>query len=278
MTTQERPQPDVVAEDVVARVKNGDLVAPRGPQRHGFEAAAAEYGALAAKLVRADFTPQSLTLARPILIWQTRPHVQDVFVDARYLDGGSFAKIRISDVQEGSQNREFVFYYLWANPSGAYAVVNVSTTLALTGNCSLSANKGFFSGDHTHFDAAVQLVLFRNGGWGTDPATGVSLDQSVYPGYATTLYSFITSLDAEGGGILGDFGSAGQTFSHAAQSLAYPQMVIPGGASVLFMVTLRINTSVSDFEISNAVDADFATGANQVGSPGLALEILTPSA
>ena len=268
-----------MANSVTARVKAGDIRAPRAPQRQGYETESARYSALARELIRPDFAPQLVTLSKPILIWQTKPHVQlYVLLDSELVDGGSFARIQIADVQEATQNRAFVFYYLWVNPSGGYAVVNVATTLTLTGKCTLSANKGFFSGDHTHLDAAATLVLWRNGGWGVDPQTGVSLDQSVYPGYASTLYAAIANLDADGGSILGDFGSAEQSFADTPVDLAYPQMVVPGGASVLFMVTLAVNTSVSAFEISNSVDADFATGNNRIASPGLTLQVLTPLA
>ena len=272
-------QPHAAASIVTARIKAGDVLAPRGPQRHGYDTESARYRALARELIRPDFAPQVVTLSKPILIWQTKPHVQlDVLLDSQLVDGGSFARIQMDDVQEGTQNRAFVFYYLWVNPSGGYAVVDVATTLTLTGSCTLSANKGFLSGDHTHLDAAATLVLWRNGGWGIDPQTGLSLDQSVYPGYASTLYAAIANLDAEGGSIIGDFGSAEKTFADTPVDLSYPQMVVPGGASVLFMVTLAVNTSVSAFEISNSVEADFATGNNRIVSPGLTFQVLTPIA
>ncbi|TAM68924.1 MAG: hypothetical protein EPN48_09540 [Microbacteriaceae bacterium] len=267
------------AGSVTARIKAGDLVAPRAPQRYGYESQSTRYSELTRELVHPDFTPMVVTLPEPILIWQTKPHVQlDVLVESELVDFGSFARIQIVDTAATTQNRAFVFYYLWVNPSQAYAVVNVASVMILTGKCVLSANKGFFSGDHTHLDAAASLVLWRNGGWGADPQTGVSLDQSIYPGYASTLYVPIADLDANGGGIFGDFGSAEQNFPGTSFELSFPQMVVPGGASVLFMVTLTINTSVSDFEISNEVDADFATGGNRIISPGLTLEILTPVA
>lgn len=279
MSVSTRPSFHRLAEDAVSRVKVGELLRCTRPVIRDFEVQDARYRKLAGELVPAGFVPTTTTLTKPIVIWQTQPHPQlNIFLEWEIIDDGSFVRVNIADVAAGTQNRAFVFYYLWSNPSAGYAVVNVSTSLILNGVCDLGANTGFFSGDHTHLDSSAQLMLWRNGGWGTDPATGVSLDQSYYPGYAQTLYSPIVSLDAQGGGLFGDPGSAGKTFLQEDFPLSYPQMVVPGYASVMFMVTWLVNTSVSDFEISDWVYGDFGTKDRRVVSPGVTLEVLTPVA
>lgn len=53
-------------------------------------------------------------------------------------------------------------------------------------------------------------------------------------------------------------------------------MVVPGGASILFEVTVSELDGVSSFELSNLAELNFADKGNRVTCPGVDLEILTP--
>lgn len=218
----------------------------------------------------------TVTLDKPIVIWQTQPHIEtDVFIGAEYTPGDAGLLFNVEDVQD-AHFRTFVFYYLWENPSEFYAVVNVSTSLLFTGVCTATSNTGFFSGDTSTVDMTCFLSLIRNGGWPNDPGSSTTADGTPYPGYASTAFASVVGLDAVGGGLFGDPGFQQQEFSVTPFDLSFPQMVIPGGASVLFEVSVQESDSVSSFEISNSAQLDFATRGRRVACPGVDLEILTP--
>jgi hypothetical protein len=222
--------------------------------------------------------PTTVTLEAPIVIWQTQPHIQsDVFIDAQYTPGDAGLLFRVEDVQPGPNYRSFVFFYIWENTTEYYAVVNVSTSLFLTGSCAAYSNTGFFSGDLSTVDIDCSLGLIRNGGWGNDPVTNMPADGTPYPTYPqTTTWASIASLYAQGGGLFGDPGDQQQQFSMTPFDLSYLNMVVPGGASVLFEVTISESDSVSSFELSNLAEMNFADKGNRVACPGVVLEILTP--
>ena len=220
--------------------------------------------------------PTVVTLDKPIVIWETQPHIEsNVFIDAEYTPGDAGLRFMVDDAQD-SHSRTFIFYYLWQNPSEFYAVVNVSTSLLFTGVCTATSNTGFFSGDLSTISMGCSLGLIRNGGWGVDPISNTPANGTPYPGYQQTLNAPITSLSAQGGGLFGDPGFAQQEFALTPFDLSFVNMVIPGGASTLFEVTVSESDSVSSFEISNSAELDFATGGNRVACPGVELQILTP--
>jgi hypothetical protein len=226
----------------------------------------------AAKAIRAlPLAPSTtITLADPLLIWQTMPALEPVFIGAEYTPGDAGLLIRVEDVGPAHNYYRFVFYYIWENLSEYYAVVNVSTSLVLTGTAAASTNAGILTSDFAVAELSCYLDLIRNGGWGIDPITNTPADGTEYPAFQQTMSSFMASLNAQFA-----ITSVQEDFSVQPFDLSFVDMVVPGGASVLFGVTLSVSDSISAPE-SNMAEFDFATGGNRIACPGIDLEILTP--
>jgi hypothetical protein len=268
---------------IVAAIKDGSSpTAQRRTPKLQPDPAAEESHHESLILRRAANAIQALPLApsgfvsvdTPILIWEVGPHYgPHVFADGEYTPGDAGLRFNVEDRENAF--RTFAFYYIWENPSEFFAVVNVATSLLFTGVCTARSATGFFTGESSlFFSCGIEFI--RNSGWGNDPITNNPTDGTVYPAFAATTFATVANLTAsdifEGSGFLQ------REFSGTPFDLSYQQMVVPGGASVLFEVMVQVLDTVSSAETANSTSLDFATGDNRVACPGIELEILTPEA
>jgi hypothetical protein len=226
----------------------------------------------ALKLLRAPFVSSFLTLDQPFLIWQL-PHPQlDIFTDSRIESNNSSVRVLVNK-SGGSNSTRFVFFFLWRNESDFFAVANVASSLVINGRCLIFANDGIVFPDTATLNIAASLTLVRWSGWGTDPVTGQSNDQTVYPSTQSTQRQQVVFFSVEGGNILSLGDVEGRSFSFEAFPLSHGLFVIPGGASVVLQVALELSYG---FDGGGNIFVDFSEAGNAVFCPNVVLEILTP--
>jgi hypothetical protein len=226
-------------------------------------------------LLRQPFVSSFITLDKPFLIWQL-PHPElDIFIDSRIESMNSSIRILIN-TNSGSDDTRFVFYYLWANESEYAAVINAASSLVLNGACEADAAPGIFSGDSADLNMNASLTAMRWSGWGTDPVTGASNDQTVYPDYQQTQRQTIAALHAHGGHIFGGQGVDTRSFTFEPFDLSEKLIIVPGRAVTVFEITLQLSYSFDDGgNISDLVAANFADNGNAVFCPFVQVELLT---
>jgi hypothetical protein len=226
-------------------------------------------------LLTQPFVSTFITLDKPFLIWQL-PHPElDIFIDSRIESMNSSIRILIN-TNSGSDNTQFVFYYLWENESEYAAVINAASSLVLNGFCEVAAAPGIFSGDSADLSMNAWLTTMRWSGWGTDLVTGASNDQTVYPDYQPTQRQIIATLHAHGGHIFGGQGVDTQAFSFEPFDLSENFIFVPGRAVTVFEVTFQLSYSFDDGgNISDLVAANFADNGNAIFCPLVQLELLT---
>ena len=117
-----------------------------------------------------------ISLTTPFLIWEWPHPSPDQLRDSHIEALKSWAKILIGvpaysfDNDEGSDSKEFSFYFLWENNSDFLAVAKVFSVLSLTGTCEAWANSGVFSGDT--MGLSIQASLFPISYWLPLPSGG----------------------------------------------------------------------------------------------------------
>ncbi len=242
----------------------------------------------ALKLLAQPFYYTITTLEEPFLIWEL-PHPDlGIWYDTHYGAYDSSVQFVVSK-NEDSGSTEFVFYFLWQNDSDGYQVVNAETALHFQGYCEVTAESGFFSGDHTTASISASLNVIRWTGW-TDPATGQSLDFTAYPQAGG--YLPVVSLDAQGGDIFGDNGDDQKIFTGTQPTdWFYPKVnliAIPGGATTMFEVTVSVSYDLHsgsapddmvflDFrDVSTDYPLGFSHAGDAVTCEWLALTLLSP--
>jgi hypothetical protein len=226
----------------------------------------------ALKLLRAPFISSFLTLDKPFLIWQL-PHPQlDIFTESLIEPNNSSVRVLVNE-SDGSNSTRFVFFFLWTNESDFFAVANIASSLIINGRCLIFANDGIVFTDTATLNIAASLSLVRWFGWGTDPVSGQSNDQTNYPISQSTQRRSVASFSVEGGNILSLGDVEGQEFSFEAFPLSHSLFVIPGGASVILQVALELSYG---FDGGGHITVDFSENGNAVFCPNVALEILTP--
>jgi hypothetical protein len=283
--------------EILTRRLDGQRKSLHALQDQGREAQSTQAAAAAAtaginarrqalSILAQPFTPPYyVTLDTPFLIWDTPPDLS-IFLDSGIEAGnGGWAKIKVNaNDPVWPLNTQIWFYFLWENPTSYYAVANVSSSLSLSGTASARGSSGDFSGNYANLSLDTSLTVMRWSGWGTDPETGQSNDQTPYP-----VYGGVDPVVANLSGFGGDW------FHHARPESAtfYPQtpydmsaplIAIPGQAVTLFEVGLEVSWSftniygqtVEDQPQSVSLDlADDALGY-MVQCPMVELEVLTP--
>lgn len=210
-------------------------------------------------------------LPEPFLIWELPNPQSGIFVDSHIEEFNSYAKVLV-DTGQSSDNHQFTFYFYWQNPSDYYALMNVTSFLILNGVCSATASFGFLENDAATISLGSTLAIWRWFGWGTDPATGNNLDQTVlstnYTGIATVTASAFFSLSVQN-----------QSFPYSLYNGNYSLLAVPPGASVLFEVGLDVSYGFAIGGISgDNIYIDFANNAagREVLCREVDLEILVP--
>jgi hypothetical protein len=261
--------------------------------------AASSAAAIAARrhalaLLAQPFTSSYVTLDEPFLIWEL-PHPElDIFRDSNIETFGSWVKILVDtkSTPGGWHATDFRFYFLWENPSDYYAVANVSSSLALNGQAVAWGGSGVLSGDHAYLNVNAYLSIVRWSGWGDDPDTGQSNDQTPYPiyNYQSDYQSSrksVVSFDAYGGGWFSDAEPKSKTFDpQMPYGVSARLIAIPGRAVTLFEVGLEVEwwfndgygQTVDDDDQSITLDLAYDPLAYMARCPMVELEILTPPA
>jgi len=226
-------------------------------------------------LLTHQFTSSFVTLDEPFLIWQL-PTLEPIFSDAHRESMHSSFKVLVN-VIGGSDSTRFIFFFLWENESDFTAVANVSSSLVVNGGCSVQAKPGIFSGDTATLSLVGSLTSMRWSGWGTDPVTGASNDQTPDPNFQQSQRQQIAFLQAEGGFIFTSAVFKSQSFSFQPFPLSHSMFIIPGKAVVIFQVALELSYSFDGGgDIQDSVFVDFSNNGNSVICPNVELEILTP--
>ncbi len=247
---RDRNRPEVPAEPAGGRPHPAEPSPPEGETADG--------GPLA--VVPAAF---SATLDQPFLMWEF-PHPEtDVWLDSTVQPFGSLFKILVDD-SHSHPLRQFVFHFLFTAPEDV--VVDVSTSLLLNGNSSVSAAAGIFSGTTVNRFPDGYLDITRWSGW------AAGLDQTPVTDDRYT-GRFSANLHAQGGHIFGDPGTAGQTFALDQTLLGFTALGIPAGATTMFRVVLEESHAFDDDggNLSDNVTVDFNSGSNFAMCPSLAL-------
>ena len=230
------------------------------------------------KLLGDPFTSTIVTLDKPFLIWQLPRPELNIFIDSHVESMHNSVRV-LANVIGGSDFTRFVFFYLWENESDFVAVMNVGSSLVVNGACSVQAVPGIFSGDTSTLNLAASLTLMRWSGWGTDPVTGASNDQTPDPNFQQSQRQLVASLQARGGHIFDSADFKSQSFSFQPFPLSHNMFIIPGKAVVIFEVALELSYSFDGGgDIQDSVFVDFSNNGNAVVCPNVELEILTPLA
>jgi hypothetical protein len=284
--------------EILARRLDGQRSSLLAQQDQGREAQQAQAAAGAAtagisarraalEMLSRPFISYYVTLDTPFLIWELPNPDLSIFLDSAIVAGGSWVKVLLDtqDTPNGAQTTDFQFYFIWQNPADYYAVANVSSSLSLNGKASAIGSSGVFSGNNASLTVGAQLNVIRWSGWGTDPLTGQSNDQTPYPVYGNSTYSRAADLD----------GFGGDWFNSARPEYAtfYPQtpydvsaslIAIPGQAVTVFEVDLVLDWwfyNDSDETVDEQIQLiSLDLASDKLGylaqCPLVQLEILTP--
>jgi hypothetical protein len=159
--------------------RKGDASKNLGAAENGFHQGMA-YRRQALQILSKPFQPTFITLDKPFLIWELPHPESNVWIDSHYESMNSFVKFEVIK-HSGIDSTAFLFYFIWTNDSDSFAVVNVDTSLVLNGVCQVLADSGILEGHYNHIRLDANLKLMRWSGWGTDPVTGASADQTPFP-------------------------------------------------------------------------------------------------
>lgn len=219
--------------------------------------------------------PYYVTLDTPGWFLVT-PNTQDSLVPDFGLEpGGSWFQALINTTSSTSDPIwpavSINFYFVWVNPSDYYAIAQPASSLWLNGWAKASSPSALLDRNDTYLTLGVELAVYRWSGWGTDPDTGQSLDETEYPG--GTGQTLVAALDGWGGNIFSSPRPEQATFSPTHQYEARaPMILIPGGAVTMFEVSLYVYWS---FDNAGHVILDLADNGYMVQCPFVELEVLT---
>jgi hypothetical protein len=160
--------------------------------------------------------------------------------------------------------------------------VNARSGMSLNGMADAAGSPGVLLGNTALLDVQVTLKAIRNTGW-TDPVTGQDIDGTTYPSIDS---KFPADLYSYGGDWFESQSPSQLTIFNPFHwySLSIPQMAIPGRATTIFEVSLRVDYSFiqgwdEDNEIDDLALVDLADERKAfMARPGtVVLEILTPA-
>jgi hypothetical protein len=177
----------------------------------------------------------------------------------------------------GPDPAEFQFYFPWVNPSDYDAIVNVSSPVLVNGWAEAKGSWDFFDSNYASLYLNAYLNVYRWSGWGTDPDTGQSLDETPYPGADPASETNVASLNAFGGNIFSAQRDETVTISPGSgYEVSASLILIPGGAVTVFEVGLRVDWSFNGATGQDQqIIFDTATDDHIVGCPFVQLEVLT---
>jgi hypothetical protein len=233
----------------------------------------------ALSILSQPFTPPYyVTLDTPVAFLEL-PHADfSILQDSGITPGWSWVTARLDTNHSPDgymTGTSFQFYFLWQNPSDNYAVVNVSSSLYLRGSAGASGSWAILSGNTATLSVTAYLDVVRWSGWGTDPDTGQSNDQTPYPGgYSQTTAAYLQGF----GGDLFDSAQPEQaTFSLLnPYGVSASLIAIPGQAWTMFEVGLQVGWGFGGATGQDqSVVFDIATDGGVAGCPFVQIEVLT---
>ena len=222
------------------------------------------------------FTSTFVTLSEPLFITQEPRFEIRNFIDNHVEPFNSSIQYKV-ETNSDEDNTWFNFYFLWANDSSAPVVINATSPFVLNGNCAVGAATGVFDGDTALLTLVLSLNPLRWTGWGTDPNTGMSLDQTYMQTNLSTAARMPINLRAHGGGLFSSPPWITRTFSNQSIRLSFPMIVVPAHAVIIF--NMRANFAYGfdgGGDVSDVVLIDFAGSDRMIRCPAVQLEVLTP--
>ncbi len=269
MLAQDRRE---VRSDFRKQLAKTDFSAAEDAYRQGIEAQTKAMG-----LLTQPFTTTFITLDTAFLIWQL-PHPElNIFIDSNTGSLNNFIKILINEIT-GNDAPSFVFYFLWQNTNNSPVVINAASQLAPGGFCEIAAAPGLFSGDSSYLGIYALFRTMRWSGWGTDPMTGQSADQTYFPGSQQSQLRSIVDLTASGGSYFGS-GQDVEMKSLFFQNVdvSQDQILVPGRAVAVFEVSFNLSYGFgTGGNVEDLVNVNFNTGSNAVFCPFVLLEQFSP--
>jgi hypothetical protein len=202
-------------------------------------------------------SPEYHLLNTPFMIWPTN----SVDLEAsEIVPSNSWAKFRVRT--ENDFYGDVKFYYLWSNPKDTFAVINVDGYVIFNGHAFVGVDGGLFPGDRmAEVIVTGRLDIFE---WWNQPPTQpyAQPDQSANAlTLKVTAYGF-----SEVGGL-----DAKDVFR--GYDLRHTLMLVPPFGTIVFAITAAVSCGTGDD--SGLTEADFASGAFQVGSPAVLVTVLS---
>jgi|SRR5580704_4265580 hypothetical protein len=217
----------------------------------------------------------SIVLDTPFMFFGVE---SDLFIDKHFESFFNWCRI-FAGKHHGSDDTIFAFYFSWPNNSQFDAVIDASSALVFKGLCQVIADTGIFNGHINWLYLTAQLDVIRWSGWGVDPQTGTTLDGTYLPPSITehSYSNAVASLLVEGGGIFGNKGEKHQPFNAQEFDVSRDLMIIPGGATVVFEVSLRVQYNIENGDEFDYLLMDFASDKteNRVICPAVFLDLFT---
>ncbi len=200
-------------------------------------------------ILSVPFQYKIINLDLPFLIWEypspqfinPNPHL-NFLLEGQIQRYDSFARILV-DTHSGIAARDFVFHFIWTNPSEFAAVVNIDTFLHLNGFAHVTTDTTFYTGKTNYLNITAALEVYRWSGWGDDPITGESTNQTRLPLYGPPMYLTVATLTpTSGASAFNDPKQADQPFDFQQVRLGYKLLAIPAFATTVFEIRLQVTT------------------------------------
>jgi hypothetical protein len=181
---------------------------------------------------------------------------------SQIVENNSFAKFH-TRVENGKDfTGEARFSFVWVNPKTTSEVINIPGFVIFNGHCSLGTGGGLFGGDR---NASVTVE-------GRLEILDVSKNPPTSPpGQPDQFVTALTMSEDTSG--WGEVGAVDAKNLFRGFGLNHAQMIVPPQATIVFVVVASVRCDTGD-DSSNA-EADFASGAFQVGSPAVLLATFT---
>lgn len=233
-----------------------------------------------AGLLADPYASRLVYLDKPFLIWKpAQGGGAAQLIDSQIVPSNSWARFKLYVEGSGGLSYSTVlgFYYLWVNDSPDPVVVNIDTTVVITGLCFVQSDGRFFGGKKSTVEADASLHLQRWFGWGTDPVTGTSLDQTYVGVLQDSQKAAVVELKVwAGGGPFARAESLSRSFSYTPVDLSFKSLLVPGGASIVFNVRMYFDGDTNGDTLEDQALIDFSN-QGAVYSPNVLLTLLTPA-
>ncbi len=238
--------------------------------RHGIEEKRKAHELLNTSRIIPPLVPTRIVLDKPFMIWGPPPTVDRTAVESNIESMHSSLKFRI-DTNKGGGAAEYAFYFFWRNDNDFPVVVNVDTSLILTGFCQAKAGRGIFSGDACFLQIYSELLLLE---W-WDQTNGLPAQ----PVPESSQMKYVVQFSSSAGGLGSPPDNKYEHFFSAPFDLSYTLFTIPGKSVAVFYVHLNLsyNFTRGGGDINDRIAVDFKSpqGNYSVICPSVNVDILT---